>query len=211
MTEHYTPAQRFQLAAERIEIERRKIREMAVTVRMRTESSESIMKELMVIVCESFGVSKEDLVGSSRLKRIATARHAYCYLCNKLDPYCTLKKIGDSLGRDHSTVVNSCRKCDDLRATDYHFAATFDVCLEKVAASNKAFMKRIQFHPDQIENNYEDKKTELQKAMAALNIVHDFMLAFRAHDIRKHDGEANDELLLADMQRLRITASNNGF
>lgn len=210
MTE-YTPAQKFQLAAERIEIERRKMREMAVTVRMRTESSENIMRELMAIVCDCFGVSKEDLIGTSRLKRHATARHAYCYLCNKLDPYCTLKKIGDSLDRDHSTVINSCKKCDDLRATDYHFAATFDLCLERVADSNKAFMKRIQFHPEQIENSYEEKKTELQKAMAALNIVHDFMMAFRAHDIREQDGELDHVQLIADMQRLRKTAAKNGF
>jgi len=210
MTE-YTPAQRFQLAAERIEIERRKIRDMAVTIRMRTESSDSIMKELMSIVSECFGVSEEDIVGPNRSKRYSTARHAYCYLCNKLDPYCTLKKIGNSLERDHSTVINSCKKCDDLRATDYHFAATFDLCLEKVADSNKAFMQRIQFHPEQIENSFEKKKTELQKAMSALNLIHEFMMCFRAHDLRHQDGDYGDKELVSDMKDLRRMAISNGF
>ena len=80
MTDNYTPAQRFQLAAERIEIERKKIRGMSTTMRIRGESSVSIMQEVMEIVCKAFSVTEDEVRGPNRVKRIAHARHAYCYL-----------------------------------------------------------------------------------------------------------------------------------
>ncbi len=208
MNETYTPAQRFQLAAQRIEIERKRMREMSTTVRMRGENTASIMKELMQIVCHCFAVDEEELKSNNRERRLAYARHAYCCLCSKLEPTTTLKEIGRSLGRDHSTVVNSIRKADDLRLTDYNFAATFDLCLEKVAASNKAYMRRIKFHPEDFK---ELEGSQITKSVAALAVVHEFLLACNEHDLRKEDGVYDTYEFITRMQELRKLAIKRGL
>ena len=69
-------------------------------------------------VCDYYHLTKQQLVGSIRTKNIATARHIAIYLCRKLldAPY---EKIGDEFGgRDHSTIINSCRKIEKLIKSD---------------------------------------------------------------------------------------------
>jgi hypothetical protein len=210
MTENYTPAQRFQLAAERIEIERKRIRGMSNTVRIRGESSEAIMQEIMEIVCKAFAVTEEQVRGLSRLKAHAQARHAYAYLCIKLDPTCTLVKVGNTIGRDHSTIINSIKKTEDLRLTDYRFAASFNMCLNDIADSNSKFMKRLKFEPENIKGG-EVNDNELHKSLHALTIVHDFMLAYSAYEIRKGDGDMTTDELVSDITDIRQKAINLGF
>lgn len=208
--EQLSPAQKFKLAAERIEIERKELREMATTVRMRAESSQSIMDELLSIVSEVFNIPESDIKSKSRKKEISMARHAYCYLCGKLDPFCTLKKIGMSLDRDHSTVLNSYAKCEAARATDYYFASAFDRCLKRVADSNKRFMQKIQHTPEQIEKGYSTKESELRKALAALGLLHEFMLCMGQHDRMLADGNPKTGLI-QNMQKLKVRAIKLGF
>lgn len=206
----YTPAQRFQLAAERIEMERKRLKGMSTTMRIRGESSASIMQEIMDIVCKCFSVSEEEVRGPSRLKSIAQARHAYCYLCTKLDPIITLQSVGKTISRDHSTVINSVKKTGDLRLTDYHFAAAFNACLEMVADSNSKFMRRLSFA--QASNDEAPlAENELHKSLHALGLVHDFMLCYTAYEIRKGDGDPSSHDLLSDLQEIRHKAIKLGF
>ncbi|MDD2592009.1 MAG: chromosomal replication initiator protein DnaA [Erysipelotrichaceae bacterium] len=67
---------------------------------------------------EYYGLSKNQLVSKTKTKNISDARHIAMYLCRKhLDvPY---KKIGEEFGnRDHSTIMNACRKIDKKIKTD---------------------------------------------------------------------------------------------
>lgn len=208
--EQYTPAQRFQLAAERMEMERKKLRGMSATLRIRGESTDAIMKEIMGLVCKSYSVTEEDLTGPSRLKPIAQARHAFCYLCVKLDPMITLKQVGNLVGRDHSTIINSIKKCDDLRLTDYYFAAGFNLCLDGIAESNSKYMqnlvkKKLDKDAQNIGNN------ELKKSVHALQVVHDFMLAMMAYDLRKQDGDESTDDLMKDLENITLKAMKHGF
>lgn len=206
MTDNYTPAQRFQLAAERIEIERKKLRGMSTTMRIRGESSVSIMQEVMDIVCKAFSVTEDEVRGPNRVKRIAHARHAYCYLCNKLDPMITLKEVGDTISRDHSTVINSIKKTGDLRLTDYHFTASFNLCLDGIAESNSKYVQRLS-----TEQSTMMGENELHKSVHALTVVHDFMLAYSAHELRIGDGYPSTDELLEDLKALRLKAIKLGF
>lgn len=208
--EQYTPAQRFQLAAERMEMERKKLRGMSATLRIRGESTDAIMKEIMGLVCKSYSVTEKDLTGPSRLKPIAHARHAFCYLCVKLDPMITLKQVGNLVGRDHSTIINSIKKCDDLRLTDYYFAAGFNLCLDGIAESNSKYMqnlvkKKLDKDAQNIGNN------ELKKSVHALQVVHDFMLAMMAYDLRKQDGDNSTDDLMKDLENITLKAMKHGF
>jgi len=208
--EQYTPAQRFQLAAERMEMERKKLRGMSATMRVRGETSETIINEVMGLICKSFSVTEEQVKGTSRVKSIAHARHAFCYLCVKLDPMITLKQVGTYLDRDHSTVINSIKKCDDLRLTDYYFAAAFNLCLEGIAESNSKYMQSlVQKKLDEDAKNIGDN--EIRKSVHALQVVHDFMLAMTAYQLRKEDGDMSTHELVRSMESITKKAMKHGF
>ena len=69
-------------------------------------------------VCRYFGISKSDLVGSSRSKAFAYPRQVAMYLCRELTDE-SLPKIGRAFGgRDHSTVIHGTAKISNLINTD---------------------------------------------------------------------------------------------
>ena len=69
-------------------------------------------------VCRYFGLSKSDLIGSSRSKAFAYPRQIAMYLCRELTDE-SLPKIGRAFGgRDHSTVMHATSKIAKLINTD---------------------------------------------------------------------------------------------
>jgi len=63
-----------------------------------------------------FGLSIEDLCGTSRSRVLVTARHIAMYLCRELTDM-SLPQIGQQFGgRDHTTVINADRKIRSLMA-----------------------------------------------------------------------------------------------
>jgi chromosomal replication initiator protein len=63
-----------------------------------------------------FGLSIDDLCGTSRSRVLVTARHIAMYLCRELTDM-SLPKIGQQFGgRDHTTVINADRKIRGLMA-----------------------------------------------------------------------------------------------
>jgi len=63
-----------------------------------------------------FGLTIEDLCGTSRSRVLVTARHIAMYLCRELTDL-SLPKIGQQFGgRDHTTVINADRKIRSLMA-----------------------------------------------------------------------------------------------
>jgi chromosomal replication initiator protein len=71
---------------------------------------------IMSATAEYFGVSMEDLCGSSRSRSLVTARQIAMYLCRELTDL-SLPKIGTHFGgRDHTTVIHADRKIRGLMA-----------------------------------------------------------------------------------------------
>ncbi|MFD5320648.1 chromosomal replication initiator protein DnaA [Streptomyces sp. NPDC127098] len=67
-------------------------------------------------VAEYFGLTVEDLIGSSRSRILVTARQIAMYLCRELTDL-SLPKIGQYFGgRDHTTVMHADRKIRSLMA-----------------------------------------------------------------------------------------------
>jgi chromosomal replication initiator protein len=63
-----------------------------------------------------FGITLEDLCGSSRSRVLVTARQVAMYLCRELTDL-SLPKIGQHFGgRDHTTVMHADRKIRSLMA-----------------------------------------------------------------------------------------------
>ena len=71
---------------------------------------------IMAATGSYFGISLEDLCGSSRSRVLVTARQVAMYLCRELTDL-SLPKIGQLFGgRDHTTVMHADRKIRSLMA-----------------------------------------------------------------------------------------------
>jgi chromosomal replication initiator protein len=71
---------------------------------------------IMAATAAYFGLSMEDLCGSSRSRVLVTARQIAMYLCRELTDL-SLPKIGQAFGgRDHTTVMHADRKIRTLMA-----------------------------------------------------------------------------------------------
>ncbi|MFK7932940.1 MAG: chromosomal replication initiator protein DnaA, partial [Saprospiraceae bacterium] len=81
-------------------------------------------------VANHFDVPVEKLAGKTRKRNIVVARQLSMFLAKKLTDK-SLKAIGENFGgRDHSTVIYSCKTVQDLMETDVPFKETV-VDLEK--------------------------------------------------------------------------------
>ena len=69
-------------------------------------------------VCNYYNVSNQQICSQTRTNSIATARHIAMYLCRK-HLNCSFETIGLEFGnRDHSTVMSSYKKIEDLIKTN---------------------------------------------------------------------------------------------
>jgi len=82
------------------------------------ESQDTSVEEIQQRVAEGFGISRAELVGSSRAATPLRARQVAILLTRELTDL-SLPQIGRLYGgRDHSTVLNSLRRIEALLATD---------------------------------------------------------------------------------------------
>ena len=87
------------------------------------------------LVAQHFDVPVEKLAGKTRKRQIVVARQLSMYLAKKLTDQ-SLKAIGENFGgRDHSTVIYSCRTVQDLLDTDLVFQDTVSELEKKIKLS----------------------------------------------------------------------------
>ena len=78
------------------------------------ETREITVATIMAQTADYFGLTMEDLSGSSRSRVLVTARQIAMYLCRELTEL-SLPKIGQAFGgRDHTTVMHANRKVREL-------------------------------------------------------------------------------------------------
>ncbi|MET9712022.1 chromosomal replication initiator protein DnaA [Nocardiopsis alba] len=80
-----------------------------------SEVPEITASTIMSQTAAYFGLSLEDLCGTSRSRVLVTARQIAMYLCRELTDL-SLPKIGQQFGRDHTTVMHADRKVRALMA-----------------------------------------------------------------------------------------------
>lgn len=99
-----------------------------------------INKEITVgsiqeLVADYFDLSVDKLAGKTRKRHIVIARQLSMYLAKNLTDK-SLKAIGENFGgRDHSTVIYSCKTVQDLMETDLVFKDTVSELEKKIKLS----------------------------------------------------------------------------
>jgi chromosomal replication initiator protein len=72
------------------------------------------LNQILGAVCAELGLEREALRGERRYAAVVKGRHYYCWLASKMTTD-TLVRIGHTIGdRDHTTVMNSIRRGDDM-------------------------------------------------------------------------------------------------
>jgi hypothetical protein len=75
---------------------------------------------IMGIVCEYYRVTAEQLTSASRKTDVVTPRAIVMYLMRRYSPL-SLKRIGEILDRDHTTVIHAVDKVTDRMSYDEEF------------------------------------------------------------------------------------------
>ncbi len=84
---------------------------------------------IMDTVAKYYGIRTADLIGKKRAQSIVRPRHLAIKLARELTSY-SYEDIGKAFGgRDHSTVLNSVKKADELRGGDAEIAQDYEKLL----------------------------------------------------------------------------------
>lgn len=70
-------------------------------------------------------ISEQQLKSKCRKRTICDARHMYCHFLKSKMKY-SLVDIGQSYGRDHTTVISSISKHNNLYESDQKYKALYD-------------------------------------------------------------------------------------
>ncbi|MBX2890124.1 MAG: chromosomal replication initiator protein DnaA [Saprospiraceae bacterium] len=113
-----------------IELAKEVIRNFVTTI-----NKEITVEFIQQLVAEHFNVPVEKLHHETRKRNIVIARQLSMYLAKKLTNK-SLKSIGEQFGgRDHSTVIYSCKAVQDMMDTDMIFKDTVEEVEKKLKMS----------------------------------------------------------------------------
>lgn len=98
-------------------------------------NKEITVENIQKLVAEHFSLPVDKLQGKTRKRSIVIARQLSMYLAKNLTDK-SLKAIGENFGgRDHSTVIYSCKTVQDLMETDAIFHDTVSELEKKIKMS----------------------------------------------------------------------------
>ncbi|MBW4631004.1 MAG: chromosomal replication initiator protein DnaA [Iphinoe sp. HA4291-MV1] len=103
-----------------------------------TEKVEATPEAIFSVVTEAFDVLIEDLKGNSRRREISWARQIGMYLMRQHTDL-SLPRIGEEFGgKDHTTVMYSCKKITQLRETDQNLVQTLRQLSDRINMASRS-------------------------------------------------------------------------
>lgn len=102
--------------------------------------------QIVDVVAYFFGVTPAQIYGPRRFTRIATARQAVMYLANQNARFSTCY-IGESIGRDHTTVMHGIRATQKAIALDAEVARQFALLAMLMPATRPPPRNRLTLNP----------------------------------------------------------------
>jgi len=90
-------------------------------------------EDVIDAVCENYSVSVDQIRSKNRHRRLVEARHVICWVLVKKMGM-TLAEVGKTFlgGRDHTTVINSLNRFNDIYDTEEEFKNKADDLIEKL-------------------------------------------------------------------------------
>ncbi len=86
---------------------------------LRESEAESVehlsVQKIISRTCQYFGITEDEIFGKRRTKKLVEPRQFAMYLITCLIPTVPLSSIGQTFGRDHTTVINARDKIAQLR------------------------------------------------------------------------------------------------
>ena len=102
-----------------------------------SEQVEASPETVMNAIVETYGISIEDLKGSSRRREISVARQIAMYLMRQHTDL-SLPKIGEVFGgKDHTTVMYSCEKIAQQKENDPDLARNLRQLSDRISLSSQ--------------------------------------------------------------------------
>ena len=95
------------------------------------EPLEVTIDKIFSAVVKRYNIPREDIVGLKRTKEIMHARHVTIFLMREITELST-GRIGDIFGRDHSTVMSSCKWVRTKMAREPLFAADIEALKNEI-------------------------------------------------------------------------------
>jgi chromosomal replication initiation ATPase DnaA len=81
------------------------------------EKTPSIENEVIRLICDMFDVTPSNVKSHSRKQEYVLPRHLICYVLRKNYRF-EFIKIALILGRDHSSIIHSCKSIEDYLSYD---------------------------------------------------------------------------------------------
>lgn len=78
-------------------------------------------QEIIDMVSAELDIYVEDIVGTSHNRVIVEARYIAIKMIKEMIPSLTLKRIGDTFNRDHTTIIHALKQVEDWLKTDKDF------------------------------------------------------------------------------------------
>jgi chromosomal replication initiator protein len=92
---------------------------------------------ILKTIAESYHVSVEDLKGNSRRREISVARQIGMYLMRQHTDL-SLPRIGEAFGgKDHTTVMYSCDKINQLQQKDWELSQTLSELSDRINIASR--------------------------------------------------------------------------
>lgn len=88
-------------------------------------------EEILNIISEECRIDVEGILSRSRRRDLVYGRHMFCSILKRYFGY-SLKKIGDIVDRDHTTVINSIEVFRDRYIQDLDYRAIVHKVYDKV-------------------------------------------------------------------------------
>lgn len=89
------------------------------------------------IVADHYNLSFTDLKGKKRTKNVMLPRQIAMYIARELTEYSTTELGAEFGGRDHTTVMHSCQKIDDLLKSDPVLSSTLNALVSRIKEYKK--------------------------------------------------------------------------
>jgi chromosomal replication initiator protein len=88
-------------------------------------------EEILEIIAEECSIKVSDIVDKTRKREVVNGRFIFCGIMKEYFGY-SLTKIGEFIGRDHTTVIHSIEKYRDRYQTEEHYRSSVNNIYDKI-------------------------------------------------------------------------------